>query len=184
MNQTSNGSKRLTILLLSACLALACNHSNDLETRFAGDWMFSSIVLEDGCPSNPAVGPLTGPIRIIQTGDSLVLEQNGCCRSGTIGTGTADRITFTATSTRTVPISPDCSYQLDEVDNGIIRGDRLSADATVQVSLTSGCYAPGVAASVATAIEPCRIQGKVDAARCASDGCGIMCLAIDPLCPL
>ena len=91
-------SKRLALPLISTCLTLACNHSNDLESRFAGDWMFNALVLEDGCSSYPGVGPLTGHIRIIQTGDSLVLEQQGCCLAGTIGTGTADRIAFTATS--------------------------------------------------------------------------------------
>ncbi|HEX9428467.1 MAG TPA: hypothetical protein VGA64_11850 [Candidatus Polarisedimenticolia bacterium] len=177
-------SKRLALPLISTCLTLACNHSNDLESRFAGDWMFNALVLEDGCSSYPGVGPLTGHIRIIQTGDSLVLEQQGCCLAGTIGTGTADRIAFTATSIRTVPAGPNCSYQLNEVDNGIVRGDQLSADATVQVTRTDGCFVTGMKSSDVMLAIPCQIQGKISATRCGSEGCGIVCVANDPLCPL
>jgi len=177
-------SKRLALLAISACVTLACNRSNDLETRFAGDWMFTSMVPESTCPSYPGVGPLTGHIRIIQTGDSLVLEQQGCCFSGTVGTGTAERTSFTATSTRTVPAGSDCSYQLDEVDNGMVQGDHLSADATVQVSLTSGCFPPGTLSTEVLDPAPCQIRGRIDATRCGSDGCGIACVANDLLCPL
>lgn len=180
MDQIARCSTILPLLLISACLAIACNRGSDIDTRLAGDWRFSSLVVEDGCNLGPAVGPLAGAIQIMQTDNSLILEQHGCCTSGTIGTGRADGILFTATSTRSIPAGTNCVYQLDEVDTGTARGDRLIAEATVRVTLPNECFPPGIQPADGIVPAPCQIRGRIEATRCGPGGCGLICIDILP----
>ncbi len=148
-----------------------------MDARFAGDWMFSASNVQDECNLGPAVGPLGGPIRIMQTDNSLVLERL-CCSSETIGTGTADRMFFTATSTRTVAVGPDCSYQLDEVDNGMLSGGRLNADTTVRVTCPGTCISSTWCSVSGSLLPPsCQIRGHIEATRYSSGDQ----ICVDPL---